>query len=127
MALDVFKEDVKDIKIRKNDYQTKVDKVIENNIKEEDISIGTLNLLEMEEEKKIVKTPQTIYLEENDLKLLKAVSSIKNTTIGKTINNIIKVAVETTKASLPDDFDIDKQSLKYDRDNKVKKIKTKYK
>lgn len=121
MALDVFKEDVKDIKIRKNDYQTKVDKVIENNIKEEDISIGTLNLLEMEEEKKIVKTPQTIYLEEDDLKLLKAVSSIKNTTIGKTINNIIKVAVETTKASLPDDFDIDKQSLKYDRDNKVKK------
>lgn len=123
MALDVFKEDVKDIKIRKNDYQTKVDKVIENNIKEEDISIGTLNLLEMEEEKKIVKTPQTIYLEENDLKLLKAVSSIKNTTIGKTINNIIKVAVETTKASLPDDFDIDKQSLKYDKDNKVKKNK----
>ncbi|CEP42571.1 hypothetical protein [Paraclostridium sordellii] len=123
MALDVFKEDVKDIKIRKNDYQTKVDKVIENNIKEEDISIGTLNLLDMEEEKKIVKTPQTIYLEEDDLKLLKAVSSIKNTTIGKTINNIIKVAVETTKASLPADFDIDKQSLKYDRDNKVKKNK----
>lgn len=123
MALDVFREDVKDIKIRKNDYQTKVDKVIENNIKEEDISIGTLNLLEMEEEKKIVKTPQTIYLEEDDLKLLKAVSSIKNTTIGKTINNIIKVAVETTKASLPADFDIDKQSLKYDRDNKVKKNK----
>ncbi|GAA0106727.1 hypothetical protein UT300013_33510 [Paraclostridium sordellii] len=123
MALDVFKEDVKEIKIRKNDYQTKVDKVIENNIKEDDISIGTLNLLEMEEEKKIVKTPQTIYLEEDDLKLLKAVSSIKNTTIGKTITNIIKVAVETTKASLPDDFDIDKQSLKYDRDNKVKKSK----
>lgn len=121
MALDVFKEDVKEIKIRKNDYQTKVDKVIENNIKEEDISIGTLNLLEMEEEKKIVKTPQTIYLEEDDLKLLKAVSSIKNTTIGKTINNIIKVAVETTKASLPDDFDVDKQALKYDKDNKVKK------
>ncbi|MFQ9308645.1 MAG: hypothetical protein ACLR2K_01825 [Paraclostridium sordellii] len=66
-----------------------------------------------------MKTPQTIYLEENDLKLLKAVSSIKNTTISKTINNIIKVAVETTKASLPDDFDIDKQSLKYDRDNKL--------
>ncbi|CEQ32305.1 Uncharacterised protein [[Clostridium] sordellii] len=123
MALDVFKEDAKDIKIRKNDYQTKVDKVIENNIKEDDISIGTLNLLEMEEEKKIVKTPQTIYLEEEDLKLLKAVSSIKNTTIGKTINNIIKVAVETTKASLPDDFDIDKQALKYDKDNKVKKNK----
>ncbi|CEN29794.1 Uncharacterised protein [[Clostridium] sordellii] len=123
MALDVFKEDAKDIKIRKNDYQTKVDKVIENNIKEDDISIGTLNLLEMEEEKKIVKTPQTIYLEEDDLKLLKAVSSIKNTTIGKTINNIIKVAVETTKASLPADFDVDKQALKYDRDNKVKKNK----
>lgn len=123
MALDIFKEEAKDIRIRKNDYQTTVDKVIENNIKEDDISIGTLNLLDMEEEKKIVKTPQTIYLEENDLKLLKAVSSIKNTTIGKTINNIIKVAVETTKSSLPDDFDIDKQALKYDKDNKVKKNK----
>ena len=123
MALDIFKEEAKDIRIRKNDYQTTVDKVIENNIKEDDISIGTLNLLEMEEEKKIVKTPQTIYLEEDDLKLLKAVSSIKNTTIGKTINNIIKVAVETTKASLPADFDVDKQALKYDRDNKVKKNK----
>ncbi|GIM32984.1 hypothetical protein [Paraclostridium bifermentans] len=123
MALDVFKEDVKEIKIRKNDYQLKVDKAIANNMKEEDLVVGTLNLLDMEEEKKIVKTPQTIYLEEEDLKLLKAVSSIKNTTIGKTINNIIKVSVETTKASLPDGFDIDKQAIKYDKDNKVKKSK----
>lgn len=123
MALDVFKEDVKDIKIRKNDYQLKVDKAVENNINEEDIAIGTLNLLEMEEEKKVIKTPQTIYLEEEDLKLLKAVSSIKNTTISKTISNIIKVAVDTTKASLPEGFDIDKQSIKYDKDNKVKKNK----
>lgn len=121
MALDVFKEDVKDIKIRKNDYQLKVDKAVENNINEEDISIGTLNLLEMEEEKKVIKTPQTIYLEEEELKLLKAVSSIKNTTISKTISNIIKVAVDTTKASLPEGFDIDKQAIKYDKDNKVKK------
>ncbi|MGY5268779.1 hypothetical protein [Paraclostridium bifermentans] len=123
MALDVFKEDVKDIKIRKNDYQLKVDKAVENNINEEDISIGTLNLLDMEEEKKVIKTPQTIYLEEEDLKLLKAVSSIKNTTISKTISNIIKVAVDTTKASLPEGFDIDKQAVKYDKDNKVKKNK----
>lgn len=123
MALDVFKEEVKDIKIRKNDYQLKVDKAIENNINEEDISIGTLNLLDMEEEKKVVKTPQTIYLEEEDVKLLKAVSSIKNTTISKTISNIIKVAVDTTKANLPQGFDIDKQAIKYDKDNKVKKNK----
>lgn len=121
MALDVFKEDVKDIRIRKNDYQLKVDKAIENNINEEDLVVGTLNLLDMEEEKKIVKTPQTIYLEEEDLKLLKAVSSVKNTTISKTISNIIKVAVDTTKASLPEKFDIDKQAIKYDKDNKVKK------
>lgn len=123
MALDVFKEDAKEIKIRKNDYQLKVDKAIESNINEEDLVVGTLNLLDMEEEKKIVKTPQTIYLEEEDLELLKAVSSIKNTTIGKTINNIVKVAVETTKASLPEGFDIKKQAAKYDRDNKVKKNK----
>lgn len=123
MALDVFKEDVKDIKIRKNDYLSKVDKAIEDNIKEEDISIGTLNLLDMEEEKKIVKIPQTVYLEEEDLKLLKAVSSIKNTTTSKSISNIIKVAIDTTRTSLPEGFDIDKQAAKYDKDNKVKKNK----
>lgn len=48
MGLDIFKEDVSSIKIRKNDYQNKVDEVIDYN---NDISIASLNLLEMEEEK----------------------------------------------------------------------------
>lgn len=49
MALDIFKEDIADIKIRKNDYQNKVDTVIENNL---DIDLDGVNLLDMKEEKK---------------------------------------------------------------------------
>ncbi|MCU9816574.1 hypothetical protein [Paraclostridium sp. AKS73] len=52
MALDIFKEDVSDIKIRKNDYQNKVDSIIEDTL---DIDIDGVNLLDMKEEKKVKK------------------------------------------------------------------------
>lgn len=59
MALDIFKEDTSNIKIRKNDYQNKADSVIANNI---DIDIDGVNLFDMKEEKKTKKIPLTIYL-----------------------------------------------------------------
>ena len=124
MALDVFKEDeVKNMKIRKNDYQAKVDKVLEKNIKEDDIILSSLNLLEMEEDKKIKKSAMTIYLEEEELEILKAVSSMKKTTVSKTINNLIKATVSTTKANLPSNFDIKEHIKKYDLENKLNKNK----
>ena len=117
MALDIFKED---IKIRKNDYQSKVDKVIEKNIKEENTEISSFNLFDMEESKKINKLAITVYIEENDLELLKAVSCFKKMSVGKTLNNIIKTVVKTSKDSLPDGFDINEYARKYDKENKLK-------
>lgn len=122
MALDIFKDD-EDIKIRKNDYQSKVDEVIENNIKEEDLPVSSLNLMEIEKEVKIKKIPMTIYIEENDLNILKTVSVIKNTSVSKLINNIIKTTANTTKNSLPKDIDIKSYVKKYDLENKSKKKK----
>lgn len=120
MALDIFKEDVSDIKIRKNDYQNKVDSIIESNL---DIDIDGVNLLDMKEEKKVKKTPLTIYLEQEELEILKAVSVMKNTTVQKTISNLIKSTVKTTKANLPSDFNVYDMVKKYDKLNKVKKNK----
>lgn len=123
MALDIFKDDTENIKIRKNDYQLKVDKVIEDQIKEEDVALTSLNLLEMEEDKKIKKTAMTIYLEEEDLDILKTVSFIKKTTVSKTINNLIKATVSTTRLNLPNDIDINEYVKKYNLENKVNKNK----
>jgi hypothetical protein len=124
MALDIFKDDVKNIKIRKNDYQTKVDEVLDKkNIKEEDITLTSLNLLEMEEDKKIKKSAMTIYLEEEDLEILKAVSIMKKTTVSKTINTLIKATVSTTKSNLPSDFNLKQYVDKYDVENKLNKNK----
>ena len=119
MALDIFKEDVSDIKIRKNDYQNKVDSIIEDTL---DIDIEGVNLLDMKEEKKVKKIPLTIYLEE-ELEILKSVSVLKNTTVQKTIGNLVKSTVNTTKANLPSDFNINDMVKKYDKENKVKKNK----
>ncbi|MDB8791079.1 hypothetical protein PN398_10100 [Romboutsia sp. 1001216sp1] len=120
MALDIFKEDTSNIKIRKNDYQTKVDSVIENNL---DVDIDGVNLFTMKEEKKAKKVPLTIYLEEEELEILKSVSVIKNTTVQKTIGNLIKSTVNTTRANLPSDFNVYEMVKKYDKENKVKKNK----
>lgn len=120
MALDIFKEEVADIKIRKNDYQNKVDIAIENNL---DIDIDGVNLLAMKEEKKVKKVPLTIYLEEDELDILKSVSLLKNTTVQKTIGTLLKSTVSTTKANLPSDFNVSEMVKKYDRENRVKKNK----
>lgn len=120
MALDIFKEDIPSIKIRKNDYQNKVDSVIESNL---EIDLDGVNLLAMKEEKKVKKIPLTIYLEEDELEILKAVSVLKKVTVQKTINNLIKSTVSTTKVNLPSDFNMSDMVKKYDKENKVRKNK----
>ena len=120
MALDIFKEDTSNIKIRKNDYQNKVDSVIDNNL---DIDIDGVNLFSMKEEKKTKKVPLTIYLEEVELEILQSVSVVKNTTVQKTIGTLVKSTVKTTKANLPSDFNVSEMVKKYDKENKVKKNK----
>jgi hypothetical protein len=51
---------------------------------------------------------------------LKDVSFSKNTTVQKTISNLIKSTVNTTKSNLPSDFKVSDMVKKYDRENKVK-------
>ena len=66
-----------------------------------------LNLLDMEEQKEASKkSAMTIYFEEEDLMLLKAVSKLKKTTVNKTVKNILEATIKTTRANLPDGFDV---------------------
>ncbi|MDU6249090.1 MAG: hypothetical protein E6612_09255 [Paeniclostridium sordellii] len=74
----------------------------------------------MEEEKSIKKTAISVYFKEEDLNLLKAISQTKNTTVNKTIMNILETTIKTTKANLPKDFDIVKKAKEYDKRNKNK-------
>ena len=57
---------------------------------------------------------------EEDLNLLKAISQVKNTTVNKTIMNILETTIETTRENLPKDFDVNKKAKEYDKKNKNK-------
>ena len=84
-----------------------------------------LNLLDMEEQKEASKkSAMTIYFEEEDLMLLKAVSKLKKTTVNKTVKNILEATIKTTRANLPDGFDIVSMSKEYDLKNKDKGNRT---
>ena len=120
MGLEKFMDDANDIKITKKSYKSKVDNEVKNKF-EQDIIIPTgLNLLDMKEEKSIKKTAISVYFKEEDLNLLKAISQTKNTTVNKTIMNILETTIKTTKDNLPKDFDIVKKAKEYDKRNKNK-------
>lgn len=107
----------------KKDFKNKVNNIVEKTIEEKDVivqSVG-LNLFEMEEYKEATKkSAMTIYFEEEDLMLLKAISKLKKTTVNKTVKNILETTIETTRANLPDGFDIVGLSKEYDLKNKDK-------
>lgn len=120
MGLEKFMDDANDIKITKKSYKSKVDNEVKNKF-EQDIIIPTgLNLLDMKEEKSIKKTAISVYFKEEDLNLLKAISQTKNTTVNKTIMNILETTIKTTKDNLPKDFDVVKKAKEYDKRNKNK-------
>ena len=98
----------------------KVDNEIKNTFEKDIIVCPGLNLLEMEEEKSVKKTAISVYFKEEDLNLLKAISQIKNTTVNKTIMNILDTTIETTRGNLPKDFDVNKKAKEYDKRNKNK-------
>lgn len=111
----------------KKDFKSKVNNIVEKTIEEKDVvmqSVG-LNLFDMEEHKEATKkSAMTIYFEEEDLMLLKAISKLKKTTVNKTVKNILETTIETTRANLPDGFDIVGMSKEYDLKNKDKGNKT---
>ena len=96
MSAEKFKEE-KIVPPKKN-FKSKVDKEVEKTIEEKEVEIQALglNLFEMEENKEATKkSAMTIYFEEEDLMLLKAISKLKNTTVNKTIKNILKNTINT--------------------------------
>ena len=97
MGLEKFIDDASEVKITKKSYKDKVDNEIKNTFEKDIIVCPGLNLLEMEEEKSVKKTAISVYFKEEDLNLLKAISQIKNTTVNKTIMNILDTTIETTE------------------------------
>ena len=122
MGIEKFKDEAKEIKIPKKNFKDKVNNIVEKSIDQNEVEIQTvgLNLFDMEEEVSVKKTGMTIYFEEEDLRLLKAISKLKNTTVNKTVMNILETTISTTKDNLPADFDIVSMSDQYDEKNKDK-------
>ncbi|CEN23995.1 hypothetical protein [Paraclostridium sordellii] len=120
MGLEKFMDDANDIKITKKSYKSKVDNEVKNKFEQDIIIPAGLNLLDMKEEKSIKKTAISVYFKEEDLNLLKAISQTKNTTVNKTIMNILETTIKTTKDNLPKDFDVVKKAKEYDKRNKNK-------
>ena len=122
MGIEKFKDEAKEIKIPKKNFKDKVNNIVEKSIDQNEVEIQTvgLNLFDMEEKVSVKKTGMTIYFEEEDLRLLKAISKLKNTTVNKTVMNILETTISTTKDNLPADFDIVSMSDQYDEKNKEK-------
>lgn len=120
MGLEKFIDDTSEVKITKKSYKDKVDNEVKNAFEKDIIISSGLNLLEMEEEKSVKKTAISVYFKEEDLNLLKAISQVKNTTVNKTIMNILETTIETTRGNIPTDFDVNKKAKEYDKKNKNK-------
>ncbi|OSB08483.1 hypothetical protein [Paraclostridium bifermentans] len=124
MGIDKFLVDEEKVELPKKNYKSKVDDKLKTKFEEEEVKPNSINLLEMEEDKKSSKkVSMSIYFEDNDLKLLKAISKFKNTTVNKTVMSILEGPLETTKDNLPDDFNIDKLAKDYDKTSRNKKAR----
>jgi hypothetical protein len=126
MGLEKFMDDSNEVKITNKSYKDKVNNELKTKFEKDILVSGGINLLDMEEEKSVKKTAISVYFKEEDLNLLKAISQIKNTTVNKTIMNILETTLETTKENLPKDFDINKNVKEYDKRNKNKGNRKKY-
>lgn len=123
MGIDKFLVDEEKVELPKKNYKSKVDDKLKTKF-EEEVKPNSINLLEMEEDRKSSKkVSMSIYFEDEDLKLLKAISKFKNTTVNKTVMSILEGPLETTKSNLPDDFNIDKLAKEYDKTSRNKKAR----
>lgn len=124
MGIDKFLVDEEKVELPKKNYKSKVDDKLKTKFEEEEVKPNSINLLEMEEDKKSSKkVSMSIYFEDEDLKLLKAISKFKNTTVNKTVMSILEGPLETTKGNLPSDFNIDKLAKDYDKTSRNKKAR----
>ena len=118
MGINKFMEsldDANEIKVPKKDYKNKVDEKLKTKFeKDEEIkSYVGMNLLDIGKEKHTnKKIAMSIYFEEDDLKLLKAISNFNNTTVNKTVMSILESPLNITRDNLPKDFDVEKLANK---------------
>ena len=122
MSIEKFKNEADEMQIPKKNFKNKVDKIVEESIENNDVEITTFgfNLFDMEQKKTPKKSAISVYFEEEDLMLLKAISKLKNTTVNKTVAKALEDTIKITKANLPAGFDVAKMAKKYDLKNKDK-------
>jgi hypothetical protein len=124
MGIDKFLVEEEKVELPKKNYKDKVDNKLRSKFEEDEIKNNSINLLDMEEDKKVnKKVSMSIYFKEEDLKLLKAISKFKSTTVNKTVMSILEGPLDTTRNNLPGDFNIDKLSKEYDKNSRNKKSK----
>ena len=126
MSIEKFKNEANEIQAPNKKFRNKVDKIVEKSIENNDVERTTVgfNLFDMEKNKKSKKVSISIYFEEEDLKLLKAISKLKDTTVNKTVAKVLEDTIKITRANLPEGFDVAKMAKKYDLKNKDKGNKT---
>lgn len=75
------------------------------------------------DKKETPKSALTLYLEEDDIKLLKAIAYNSDVTVNKLALKIIKNPLDYTRNSLPENFNIEKLAQKYDKEKSKKRKK----
>lgn len=124
MGIDKFLVDEEKVELPKKNYKSKVDDKLKSKFEEDEVISNSLNLLDMEEDKKTnKKVSMSIYFNDEDLRLLKAISKFKNTTVNKTIMSILEGPLDATRSNLPSDFNVDKLAKEYDKNSRNKKVK----
>ncbi|CZR95857.1 hypothetical protein CDFC105_73137 [Clostridioides difficile] len=114
-----FELDEEEIAIPKKDYKKEIDEEIRNKFNE-NTELQGINLLDLKENKKTKKGQVTLYIDDEDLKVLKTIAHLKKTTLNKVINEFIRANVRATKGHLPEELNIDKMAKEYDKRNKNK-------
>ena len=121
MGLDKFlKDDInekEELVIKRKDYKQKVNEEVSNTFEKD-----SFNLLNMDKEKKdnSKKVPMSVYLQKEDLDLLKAIAHEKNTTVNKIIMNILKEPLNVTRKHLPETFNVSEKAYEYEKNSRKK-------
>lgn len=114
-----FELEEEEISIPKKNYKKEVDEEISNKFNE-NTELQGINLFDIKENKKAKKGQVTLYFDDEDLRILKAIAYLKKTTLNKIINEFVKANVRATKEHLPEELNIDRAVKEYDKKNKNK-------
>ena len=115
MGLDKFFDDEYNEKLDlpKSDYKSRVNNAINSH--------SSFDLMNIEKVTARKKVPMSIYFNEEDLDLLKAIAYNKNLTVNQVVMNILYEPLKVTRYNLPINFNIKNLVNKYN--NKCRKRK----